>query len=815
MDRAFQTLRSISLILCIVAFSFGVKAQSISGTILDETKTSIPSVKIQNLASGKYTRADLDGKFKISAKLTDSILFTSNGYDSIILITNSGHLSSANYTLTLPTKVQEVAEANVTSKRLADFDVGFLPPVKGVQIYTGTNAVIELSKLSGAKSSANPREIFAKIPGLNIWESDGSGIQLGIGGRGLSPNRAANFNTRQNGYDISADALGYPESYYTPPLEALKSIEIIRGSASLQFGTQFGGLLNFIIKEAPTSTPFEFTTRNTVGLYNYFGTFNRVAGTHNRMFYQAYYQYKRGDGYRDNSKFNQQQLFAQVGYHLSDKAKVRLEYTHMDYLAKQPGGLTDLHFEEDPTQSVRDRNWFNVNWNILALHYDHEIGKKSHLNVRAFGMMSQRQTLGFLGKITQADHNGVREMISGNFQNAGIEARYLKKYDLRKDTSKTQLKGAFLVGARYYQGNSTANQGLATGGNDANFKFQNEDDLEASAFSYPSENLAFFAENILFLGKKWTVNFGGRFEYIESSSKGYYKQYVIHPLNQDTLATFTIDDDNTTRRMVPLFGAGTAYKIAKRSTVYGNFTQNYRAINFTDIRINNPNITIDSLIKDEHGYTAEVGFRGLINNFIIYDLAGFYIFYGDKIGLAPKPGTIKKERTNIGDAQNYGVELFTEIDFLKAFNDSTKHFLSLFLNAAYIDANYITSKEPNFLDKKVEYVSSYILKSGIKYRFKGLSLQVQGSYNSEQFSDASNSIEPSGDAVIGLIPAYFVMDFSARYAFKKHFQLELGVTNFTNNKYFTRRATGYPGPGILPSDGIGGYFTLQYQFTAK
>jgi hypothetical protein len=31
-------------------------------------------------------------------------------------------------------------------------------------------------------------------------------------------------------------------------------------------------------------------------------------------------------------------------------------------------------------------------------------------------------------------------------------------------------------------------------------------------------------------------------------------------------------------------------------------------------------------------------------------------------------------------------------------------------------------------------------------------------------------------------------------------KLEAGVTNFTNNSYFTRRATGYPGPGIIPSD---------------
>ncbi|MDG1146842.1 MAG: TonB-dependent receptor [Crocinitomicaceae bacterium] len=804
-----------SLILLIGVVSLGLRAQSISGTVQDELSRTIPSVKIQNLRNKKYTRADLDGKFKIAAQLNDRILFIINGYLTTELVVSSLDLATENRRVTLKMNIQEIAETNVISKRLADFDVGFLPPIKGVQIYTGTNAVIELSKLNGAKSSANPREIFAKIPGLNIWESDGSGIQLGIGGRGLSPNRAANFNTRQNGYDISADALGYPESYYTPPLEALKSIEIIRGSASLQFGTQFGGLLNFIIREAPTSTPFELTTRNTIGLYNYSATFNRITGTQNRFFYQVYHQYKRGDGYRDNSKFNQQQLFTQLGYHLTDKAKIKLEYTHMDYLAKQAGGLTDLQFKEDPTQSVRDRNWFNVNWNILALHYDHEIGKKSQLNIRAFGMLSQRQSLGFLGKITQADHNGVREMIAGKFQNAGVEARYLKKYTLQKDTSKSSLKGAFLVGARYYQGNSTANQGLASSGNDANFNFQNETDLEASAFSYPSENLAFFAENILFLGKKWKLNFGGRFEYIKSSSKGYYKEYVIHPLNQDTLAIFSINDDNTTKRVVPLFGAGTAYKIAKRSTVYSNFTQNYRAINFTDIRINNPNITIDSLINDEHGYTIETGFRGLLNNFIIYDLAGFYIFYGDKIGLASKPGTIQKERTNIGNAQNFGVELFTEIDFLKAFNDSTEHFLSLFINAAYIDANYITSKEANYIGKKVEYVSSRILKSGIKYRFKGMSFQIQGSYNSSQFSDASNSITPSGDAVIGLIPAYFVMDFSARYAFKKHFQLELGVTNLTNSSYFTRRATGYPGPGILPSDGIGGYLTLHYKFSAK
>jgi Fe(3+) dicitrate transport protein len=38
-----------------------------------------------------------------------------------------------------------------------------------------------------------------------------------------------------------------------------------------------------------------------------------------------------------------------------------------------------------------------------------------------------------------------------------------------------------------------------------------------------------------------------------------------------------------------------------------------------------------------------------------------------------------------------------------------------------------------------------------------------------------------------------------------------GVTNFTNNSYFTRRATGYPGPGIIPSD-TRTFYTTQFIF---
>ena len=80
---------------------------------------------------------------------------------------------------------------------------------------------------------------------------------------------------------------------------------------------------------------------------------------------------------------------------------------------------------------------------------------------------------------------------------------------------------------------------------------------------------------------------------------------------------------------------------------------------------------------------------------------------------------------------------------------------------------------------------------------KKLSISYQFSFNQEQYTDATNA-EKQSNAVIGKIPSYSVMDLSVKYNYKK-VQLEAGINNLTNRIYFTRRAVGYPGPGIIPS----------------
>jgi Fe(3+) dicitrate transport protein len=328
-------------------------------------------------------------------------------------------------------------------------------------------------------------------------------------------------------------------------------------------------------------------------------------------------------------------------------------------------------------------------------------------------------------------------------------------------------------------------------------------------------NASLFTENLFYLGKYWRLNIGFRLEHIESAAKGYYGYYVVHPVNLDTLGYYTQASERSSERTIPLFGAGIHRKVGANASFYANWTQNYRAINFSDIRITNPNFVVDSLIRDEYGFTSELGFRGLKKNFFIYDAAAFVLFYGDRIGLAPVSGSVLKKRTNIGDALHAGVELYGEFDLLKALNGESAYGFSVFMNGSYTFARYIRSDEPAFLNKYVENVSPVLLRSGMKFKTEKWSLQVQGSYTSQQFSDATNATLPSGDAVIGVISSYFVADLSFRWDVLPVFRIEGGVNNLTNARYFTRRAVSYPGPGIIPSDGIFGYLTLQYVISVK
>jgi len=164
-------------------------------------------------------------------------------------------------------------------------------------------------------------------------------------------------------------------------------------------------------------------------------------------------------------------------------------------------------------------------------------------------------------------------------------------------------------------------------------------------------------------------------------------------------------------------------------------------------------------------------------------------------------------RTNISDSRNIGLEAFAEADIYKMIVGSKKNTgISLFCNLSFIDARYISSEESAFKNKLVEYVPSTIIRSGLSLSYKTFKITYQYSYTSQQFSDATNA-EYSSNALTGIIPNYTVMDLALGYSYK-WILISTGINNLMDTSYFTRRADGYPGPGIIPSDGRSVYLTL-------
>lgn len=809
-----RSLRLFILLQCLFAMGMHAQSVSICGQVIDETQRQLEGVSVILNNGAQTVETDQEGRFCFEnlRKGPHVLIFFLEGYqtqtEELQLKSNEVH----ELNIQMPTLEYKLAAIEIEAGIRQSYGLRRLRNVEGMAIYAAKKSeVIEMNNLVANMATNNPRQVYKGIPGLNIWESDGAGLQLSIGARGLDPNRTSNFNTRQNGYDISADALGYPESYYTPPTQALRRIEIVRGAASLQYGPQFGGLLNFVFKKGPSHKAFEFTTENTVGSFGLLNSFNSIGGSHNGWNYYAFFQRKQGDAWRDNSNFHQNTGYLQISKAINSRLTLGLETTHMTYLAQQPGGLQDFEFEQDPQQSKRARNWFQVKWNLSAFIVDYRLSDRTKINSRTFFLGAQREALGELGAINRPDPLRERDLIRGQYLNFGNETRLIHRYKPGKHFA------TFLLGVRYYQGHTRNEQGDADDGSDANFEFLNPDDLERSSYVFPSRNVSIFAENLFNLSDRWSVTPGARFEYIRTASDGFYKERVFSGNQLIFEQKFT--DIQSLNRSIFLFGLGTGYKFKPDLELYANFSQNYRSINFSDLAVINPNLIVDSTLQDERGFNADLGLRGqLLNGAIRFDASLFYLSYQDRIGLGEiivtDPSTVERAvayRTNIGDARIVGLEAYGEADLWHCWmGKQHPHFnLSVFFNFSLLHGEYISGRS-DFVGNDVELIPPFSLKTGLNLRYKNFRAAYQFAHVAEHYSDATNA-EFVVNATRGIIPAYQVQDLSASYTFRR-FRFQAGVNNLLDTRYFTRRATAYPGPGIIPADARNFYLTVGFKW---
>lgn len=784
----------------------------LKGKIVDTNEIPVQNASIVLLETVRGVNSDLKGNFELkdfpagTYKLKVSLV----GFESLIQEFSIGEKETKELKLVLKDRDIVLDEFRISSSR-GILGQGNLAEVDDFRINAGKkNEVIKIAELNANLAMNNSRQIFAKTPGISIWENDGSGIQLGVASRGLNPNRSWEFNVRMNGYDITPDPMGYPEAYFTPPMEVVEEIEIIRGASALQFGPQFGGLMNFVIRKPDKSTRFTAESSNTVGSNGLISSFNYIGGTEGKWSYAAYYQKRVGNGWRDNGQFNTDHAHLEVNYAASNKLKLGVEMTYMTTESQQPGGLTDQKFTEDSRQSLRSRNWFSTPWFIPSVSAEYLFSPNTRLSWKAYGTIAERNSVGFMQPINMADNMGNRQVDRDYYNTFGSELRLSTSYRLfgRENT--------LVSGVRYFDGHIDRKQnGTGTAGRDMDFSVGAGNYRRDLDFS--NINMAAFAENMFRVSDKFLVTAGVRVENIRSVMEGQFNVINGNPLMLDQI---------TRTRSFLLFGFGAEYHVSNETELYANFSEAYRPVLISDLTPPATTDVIDQNLQDSRGYNIDFGYRGSLASYLKFDLSYFHLNYADRIGTVAQSGTdgtVYQFRTNLGNSISRGFEGYVEFDPITAlFGSSSVGYVHLFTSLAFIDATYgdfeVTAvsngeiQKRNLKGNQVENAARKINRYGATYNLGKYSMTWQMSDIGKAYSDALNTEIANSAATVGVIPAYRVQDLSASWNVWKQHSLKAGVNNLTNENYFTRRAGGYPGPGIMPADGRTFYATLALKF---
>ena len=650
-------------------------------------------------------------------------------------------------------------------------------------------------------ATSNQRQSFARSPGVFLWEQDGGGVQGGVAVRGLSPNRSWEFNSRQDGADISSDPFGYPEAYYTPVFESLERIEIVRGAASLQYGPQYGGLLNYVVKTGALDRPFAIENTQTAGGNGLYATYTGVGGTVGDVNYYGYANVRRGDSWRRNNDFSQRAFYGSASTAVPTGGRLGAAVTYMDYEMRQPGGLTEQQFAADARQSVRARDWFGTPWLVPTVTYEHMFGTRTFLTAKGFGLVGERNSIGLTVAPTTLDTAATplaRRLDRDEYRNMGGELRLVHTFSALGTAS------SVASGLRASRGHTSRESGRGPDGSEFDVRFVAP---QTTDLDFTTQNLAAFTELKLALTDRLSLAPGVRVEHLRATGEGNAYRAGATFERADTVQRMR---DRRASETVPLFGLGASFRAGHAAELYGNVAQAYRPVVFSD-QFPADLVAVDPSLRSSRGVSSDVGVRGTVGRVLTYDVGGFYLVYGDRVGTLSR-GALGADsvlypnglRKNIGESRHYGLESFAELDATRLVGgDAAAARLGstlFFVSAGRTIAYYSDGPQRG---KQVEYSPDWIVRGGLTYRLRDrLSATLQGSSVSAAFADANNSPrDPNGNGLAGQVPAYSVWDVSAKARLFSGVALEASLNNAFDERYFTRRAGGYPGPGIVPAEG--------------
>jgi len=645
------------------------------------------------------------------------------------------------------------------------------------------NIITETSIKNSKPITGN--EMFKKVTGLNVVDEEGVGLRANIGIRGLDPDRSRNVLMMEDGVPIALAPYGEPEMYYTPAIDRMKSIEVLKGSGSILYGPQtVGGVINFITHDPPLDPALSLSLRGGDG--GYFNGQAAYGTTVDNVGFQLGYLHKQADRI-GITRFDINDLTAKLRFQTSENSRIGIKLAFYDENSNSTYvGLTSSMYDNGEYYSIIAPNdELDVRRYSASLTHDYFFSESAFLRTTVYGYTTTRNWLrqdfsrtptsnmtGVVFGDTTVSRGAIYMRNStGNrnrqFEVAGVEPRFSYNYNI--GNLKNELESGFRF--HYERAFEQRIDGQSADAKSGNLR---EDEIRTGY----AESI--FAQNRFFISSNFTVIPGIRLENF------HYERDIFRIAYKDTSVT---NNDNL---FTPIPGIGVNYNFNDDYSIFAGVHRGYAPPRIKDAITNDgTSLNLDA----ELSWNYEAGIRASFASPIYFELTGFLMDFSNQvIPVSVSSGGSGTGLVNGGETMHVGAEAGIRFDISQLLR--TNYIISLsaystYVNSTYSNDRFITvgSETINVKDNKLPYAPEFTFTGSLDFKTPfGLGIYLSTTYVKEQFTDELNTIEEAPSGETGQMPSFITADLTASYLITGlNSSVYFSVKNLMDERYIASR----------------------------
>ena len=252
------------------------------------------------------------------------------------------------------------------------------------------SATIVDKKFLEETQAVDSMEILRRVPGASVRFMDSSGLTPNISFRGVSNEESRKTLILEDGVLVSLSPYGQPESYYSPQIDKMTRVEVVKGSGSILFGpSTIGGVVNFVTRKPPFKPIF--SNKSIGGMNNFVSNFMQYGGTFDKTSYDFSYLHKSGDGYRDHNEFNVNEITGKMIHEINERHTLTLKLSaHQQKANATYLGITEGQYWRDYRINPAEFDQKEVERNSSVLGHEFQIQANTKLITKVYYTVANR-----------------------------------------------------------------------------------------------------------------------------------------------------------------------------------------------------------------------------------------------------------------------------------------------------------------------------------------------------------------------------------------------------------------------------------------